>query len=652
VFCVLVVCSDRGILALGLFVGNVTQTRRNLIEERFVAEVDCEDDERVSARIMDVEARFLDRRRRLSQPTNVERSPSVRNINNHCFIGFEGDVLSAEEVLAMKEVRQVEPEKIFYAESESKSWGLDRIDQEDLPLSEDPLFSSHTGKGVNIYVLDTGINEKHVEFKGRAEIGPSFVNDKKDFDENGHGTHCAGTASGSTFGIARDAHVFGVKVLSKEGWGTLSSILRGLEWVTTNQAKNFKGEPGVISMSLGGGYSSIINTAVQAAVNESNIVVVAAGNENRDACKVSPASAGGNARFGGVITVASSTINDHRSFFSNWGSCVDVFAPGSHIVSAWAGKKRATKAISGTSMATPHVAGVAAVLLEKHGMDRDMAQSELMATTAGQKILDAGEKTPNLLLQTPRYTGPPTLPTMTPTPPPTPLPTTVCVNSDGMECVPFATSSFGPVLPRDGLLKGPVRVASQDPILCTDTDDDFIGAVVLVQRGGCYFFDKVRRAEERGAKAVIIFMAQYYSQIFPPAYYGDDTVSIPSVMISRADAENFFLLNQGKMATLGSLSFFAPEVPTMSPTEDTRYLTQTPTLLPTSLPTKKAKGTRKRKRKRKDREATETPTLSPSRAPTTVAPSPSPTFFPSTERPSAAPTNRRRKRKRKGKGKI
>ena len=232
-------------------------------------------------------------------------------------------------------------------------WGLDRTDERDRPLSGTYSYT-RTGSGVNAYVIDTGIRRTHTQFGGRAVSGFTVINDGRGTtDCNGHGTHVAGTIGGSTYGVAKSVRLFAVRVLSCSGSGSTSGVIAGVDWVRVNHIK-----PAVANMSLGGGASTSLDTAVNNSINAGVTFAIAAGNSNANATNFSPA------RVSAAITVGSSTISDARSSFSNFGSVVDIFAPGSSILSAWSTSDTATTTISGTSMATPHVAGIAARYLQ------------------------------------------------------------------------------------------------------------------------------------------------------------------------------------------------------------------------------------------------------------------------------------------------
>ncbi|MEU4103986.1 S8 family peptidase [Streptomyces tanashiensis] len=268
------------------------------------------------------------------------------------------------------------------------TWGLDRINQWNLPLDND-FTTRGNGAGVTAYILDTGIDYHHDEFGGRATFGFDAMGDGRfGQDCNGHGTHVAGTVAGKTYGVARKAALVSVRVLGCDGRGAYSGMIAGLDWV----AKNAR-QPAVLNGSLGGDRSVALNNAATALHSAGVLPVIAAGNSSKDACDVSPASATG------VVTVAASNIWDEETSFSNYGPCVELFAPGQDIVSAWIGG--GSVAQNGTSMAAPHVAGVAALYKAEHPEAGPAEVAEWLDDNATKGLLNnVSGGTPNKLLFT------------------------------------------------------------------------------------------------------------------------------------------------------------------------------------------------------------------------------------------------------------
>lgn len=268
------------------------------------------------------------------------------------------------------------------------TWGLDRIDQVDLPL-DTIYFYGATGLNVTAFIIDTGIRADHVEFTGRVLPGYTAVNDGNGTSDcNGHGTHVSGTVGGTTWGVAKQVALVPVRVLDCRGSGSFSGVIAGVDWVAANSLR-----PAVANMSLGGGFSSSINAAVAGAVTSGVTMVVAAGNSSADACNYSPASEPS------ALTVGATTSSDARASYSNFGPCLDLFAPGSSITSAWNTSSTATNTISGTSMATPHVTGAAALVLQgSPGSSPAAVGSFLTGHATPNHVVSAGTGSPNLLL--------------------------------------------------------------------------------------------------------------------------------------------------------------------------------------------------------------------------------------------------------------
>lgn len=268
------------------------------------------------------------------------------------------------------------------------TWGIDRIDQRKLPLSNSYTYN-YTGSGVRAYIIDTGIRITHNEFGGRASIGTDTVGDGQNGNDcNGHGTHVAGTVGGATYGVAKGVSLVAVRVLNCSGSGTTSGVIAGVDWVTANAVK-----PAVANMSLGGSASTSLDNAVKNSIASGVTYAIAAGNSNRDACKYSPA------RVAEAITVGATTNTDARASYSNYGSCLDLFAPGSSITSAWYTSNTATNTISGTSMATPHVAGVATLYLQAYPSATPQQVRDAIVNNATSGVVsNPGRNSPNKLL--------------------------------------------------------------------------------------------------------------------------------------------------------------------------------------------------------------------------------------------------------------
>jgi subtilisin family serine protease len=287
-------------------------------------------------------------------------------------------------------VAYVEQNRVFRAfdtQPNPPSWGLDRIDQRDLPLDSSYTYPN-TAPGVTAYIIDTGIRTTHTDFGGRATWGTNTV-DSNNSDCNGHGTHVAGTVGGTAHGVAKEVRLVAVKVLNCQGSGTLAGVTAGVDWVTRNAVK-----PAVANMSLGAqGTNPSLETAVRNSVNSGVVYALASGNSNSDACNFTPA------RTPEAITVNAIDRNDARSSFSNFGSCSDVFAPGRDITSAWNTSDSATNTISGTSMASPHVAGVAALYVTAHPAATPAeVQAGLKDGASKGNVAGAGSGSPNNLV--------------------------------------------------------------------------------------------------------------------------------------------------------------------------------------------------------------------------------------------------------------
>ncbi|WP_329123047.1 S8 family peptidase [Streptomyces sp. NBC_01465] len=270
------------------------------------------------------------------------------------------------------------------------SWGLDRIDQEDFPLDASYTWPESAGEGVTAYVIDTGIRTTHEDFGGRASSGWDFVdNDAVAQDGNGHGTHVAATIAGETYGVAKKTNVVAVRVLDAAGSGTTAQVIAGIDWVTQHAQK-----PAVANLSLGGFANTQLDAAVRNSIASGVTYTIAAGNDGMPAILYSPA------RVKEAITVGATDRTDAQASFSNWGSRVDLYAPGVSITSAWNTSDTAKDTISGTSMASPHAAGAAALYLADHSWATPPEVSKALKKNASWgRITGAGPGSPNRLLQ-------------------------------------------------------------------------------------------------------------------------------------------------------------------------------------------------------------------------------------------------------------
>ncbi|GGX37020.1 S8 family peptidase [Streptomyces chartreusis] len=291
---------------------------------------------------------------------------------------------------AVASVEQNQRVRLADTTQTSAPWGLDRIDQAALPLSGTYTYPDSAGSGVTAYVIDTGVRITHQQISGRAAYGYDAVDgDTTASDGNGHGTHVATTIAGSTYGVAKKANIVAVRVLDNSGSGTTAGVIAGIDWVTANHSG-----PSVANMSLGGSASTSLDTAVANSIASGVTYAVAAGNSSANASSYSPA------RVATAITVGATTSSDARASYSNYGSVLDIFAPGSSIIAGYNTSDTATATLSGTSMATPHVAGAAAVYLASHTSATPAAvASALTGGATANVVTSPGSGSPNRLLK-------------------------------------------------------------------------------------------------------------------------------------------------------------------------------------------------------------------------------------------------------------
>jgi subtilisin family serine protease len=360
---------------------------------------------------------------------------TIGHTYTHALSGFEVSMsaAAAKKLAADPKVSYVQQNGIFKASTTQSgaTWGIDRIDQKALPLSTTYTYDT-TASNVHAYIIDTGILLTHSQFGGRATSGYDFVDDDTNAtDCAGHGTHVAGTVGGSTYGVAKGVALVAVRVLDCAGSGTTADVVAGIDWVTANAIK-----PAVANMSLGGGADATLDAAVNRSIAAGVTYAVASGNDNVSACSSSPA------RVPNAITVNATTKTDARASFSNYGTCTDIFAPGQDITSSWYTSTSATNTISGTSMATPHVVGAAALILANNPTYTPaQVTAALKAAATPNVVTSPGTGSPNLLL----YTSPGGTTT-----PPTDPPTTGC----------SATSSKVVAIPDAGAaVNSPITIA-------------------------------------------------------------------------------------------------------------------------------------------------------------------------------------------------
>ena len=319
----------------------------------------------------------------------VQSLAELRSVDGFVAAGVDAQALARLE--ADPRVRYAEPDRIvtLSGTQSNPAWGLDRIDNRSLPLNKSFSYGA-TGSGVNAYVIDSGIKRGLSEFGSRLVGGVSAVNDGRGYNDcNGHGTHVAGTLGGKTYGVAKSVKLYAVRVFGCGGTTSTSTIITGVDWVTYNHKS-----PAVANMSLEDAKSQALDEAVKAAIDEGVTVVVAAGNASSNACNTSPA------RVSSALTVGASTRQDQKWSPSNYGPCLDLFAPGQDVLSVSTGGGGRT--MSGTSMAAPHVAGVAALILQQNrwASPASVASKIKSAATKGELTLPSSQNSPNSLLFT------------------------------------------------------------------------------------------------------------------------------------------------------------------------------------------------------------------------------------------------------------
>lgn len=434
-----------------------------------------------------------------------------------------------------------EDEKEFTISADN--WHLEMLDGF---VDKNVLHKYSSGEGVDIYIIDTGVTPDHPEFyPGQVTMGFDVIGETPETDNNGHGTHVSSLAAGKTVGVATESRIIGVKALSRRGSGSTSGIIKSIKWCLSN-AKSKKSKKNVMSMSLGGGYSRILNNLVEhVSTQDAWVVAVAAGNSNADSALYSPASAKDN-----VITVGAADKNYMKAFFSNWGPDVDIFAPGVKVNGAWL--DGGYKCLSGTSMATPIVSGLVATLfaVPENKVSADTID-HLMQLAEYKIILPEANYADTTRLVARSYDEPlppggaTRAPTTSPDIPPR---LSVCASNEPSS---RAISKNKKVQPKTYCTHD-IRLSAFNPkfidimnstfhytknTLCDDSQIDhenFEGNVVIVDRGACLFYEKVQRAQAGGA-TMVLFRNNYGRSQITPTYNGDETAKIQSGMVSYND---------------------------------------------------------------------------------------------------------------------
>lgn len=353
----------------------------------------------VTGQAPQVRGRFIVTLAPRANPSAVAREHGIRPdyVYTHALNGFAGRISDAARsgLLRDSRVTRVEADGIatIVSTETGATWGLDRVDQRSRPLSTTYSYTN-TGAGVTAYIIDTGLRFSHGEFGGRASSGYDAVDGGSADDCNGHGTHVGGTIGGTTYGVAKGISLVAVRVLDCGGSGSWSGVIAGLDWVTANHAS-----PAVANMSLGGGTNTSVDDAVKRMIASGVATAIAAGNGNalgiaRDACRTSPA------RVPQAMTIGATDQNDRKASWSNYGNCVDWFAPGVGITSAWNTSDAATNTISGTSMATPHTAGVAALYLQSNPTASPQTVRDALFSNTTKGIVTSSKTSNNHLLFT------------------------------------------------------------------------------------------------------------------------------------------------------------------------------------------------------------------------------------------------------------